>query len=258
MSTMPAVFIGHGSPMNAIEDNEYSRAWVALARELPTPKAVLCISAHWETNGVAVTASAAPETIHDFYGFPPALFAVRYPASGEPALAARIAHLLKEQASVQLDAARGLDHGVWSVMRPMYPEAQIPVVQISLDRKQPADFHYALGQALAPLRNEGVLLMGSGNIVHNLSILDWHRPGGYDWAERIGRKMQQHIAAGEHEALVNYAALDADIALAIPTPEHYLPLLYVLGAKQPGDSVRFNTDRCGMGSIAMTSVVVGD
>lgn len=255
MSRMPALFIGHGSPMNAIEDNEYSRTWAALGRELPQPKAIVCISAHWETLGVAVTASDQPEIIHDFYGFPQVLFDVRYPAPGQPELAQHIAQLLGSITPVQLDTHRGLDHGAWSVLRPMFPQAHIPVLQLSLDRRLTPAGHYALGQALAPLRDEGVLFIGSGNIVHNLSILDWHREGGYDWAERIGRKMQRHIESGEHEPLIHYLALDPDIKLAVPTPEHYLPLLYILGAQQPGDHQRFFNDRCGMGSIAMTSVI---
>jgi len=254
---MPALFIGHGSPMNAIEDNEYSRAWAQLGRELPAPRAILCISAHWETHGVAVTAASAPKTIHDFYGFPRALFEVRYPAPGALALAQRVAELLSPIAPVQQDPERGLDHGAWSVLRPMYPQARIPVVQLSLDRGRAPAAHYALGQALAPLRDEGVLLLGSGNIVHNLSILDWQRPGGYDWAVRIGLKMQQHIEAGEHAPLMDFQNLDPEIRLAIPTPEHYLPLLYILGAQQPREPARLISDRCTLGSIAMTSVVVG-
>lgn len=256
MSTLPALFIGHGSPMNAIETNDYSLAWAQLGRELPAPRAILCISAHWETQGLAVTASPAPETIHDFQGFPRPLFEARYPAPGAPALAQRVAELLAPQTTVQLDTERGLDHGAWSVLLPMYPDARIPVVQLSLDRRRtPAD-HYALGQALAPLRDEGVLLMGSGNIVHNLSILDWQREGGYDWAVRIGLKMQQHIEAGTHAPLVDYPSLDPEIRMAVPTPEHYLPLLYILGAQQRGERVTMISDRLTLGSIAMTSVIV--
>jgi 4,5-DOPA dioxygenase extradiol len=257
MSRLPALFIGHGSPMNAIEANAYARAWAQLGRELPAPRAILCISAHWETDGVAVTAAATPETIHDFYGFPRTLFEVRYPAPGDPALAQRIADLLAPVAAVTLDPRRGLDHGAWSVLRPMYPDAQIPVLQLSLDRRRPARAHYALGQALAPLREDGVLLLGSGNIVHNLAILDWQREGGYDWAVRIGQRMQQHIEAGEHGPLIDYGALDPEIRLAVPTPEHYLPLLYILGAAQADDSVRLLSDQLTLGSIAMTSVVLG-
>ena len=256
MKRMPALFIGHGSPMNAIEDNPFSRAWAALAQQLRKPEAILCVSAHWETRGTSVTASARPETIHDFHGFPRELFAVQYPARGSQKLAAQVVQLLSGTTPVQLDEQRGLDHGAWSVLLPMYAGATIPVVQLSLDATQGPAFHYQLGQLLAPLRREGVLLMGSGNLVHNLGIMDWQRAGGFDWAERIDARARQLMAAGEHAALIAYETLDEQVNLAVPTPEHYLPLLYTVGAQLPGDRVRFFNERCVMGSISMTSVVL--
>ena len=212
---MPALFVGHGSPMNAIEDNAWRRAWAAAARAIPRPKAVLCVSAHWETAGVAVSASGRPETIHDFYGFPDELFAVEYPAPGDPALCETVAALVKS-APVALDPDRGLDHGAWSVLCAMYPDADVPVVQLSLATRRPAAFHYALGRELAPLRDQGILVLGSGNIVHNLGVIDFRRRGGYDWAVRFDRAVRERILARDHAALVDYETLDAAAALAGP------------------------------------------
>ena len=253
---MPALFVGHGSPMNAIEDNAYRRAWAAAARAIPKPAAVLCVSAHWETAGVAVSGSVRPDTIHDFYGFPDALFAVEYPAPGDPALCRTIAALVKA-APVALDPDRGLDHGAWSVLSAMYPDADVPVVQLSLDTRRPAAFHYPLGRELAPLRDQGVLLLGSGNVVHNLGMLDFRRREGYDWAARFDQSVGERILARDHAALVDYGGLDPAAPLAIPTPEHYLPLLHVLalrGDREP--AALFNTGTL-MGSISMTSVAIG-
>lgn len=250
---MPALFIGHGSPMNAIEDNTYSQGWRALAQHLPQPKAVLCISAHWETHGTFVTASAQPETIHDFYGFPQPLFDVRYHAPGNPALAQRVATLT----GAQLDPAYGLDHGSWSVLCQMYPEATVPVLQLSLDRSATPQAHYALAQKLSSLRDEGVLILGSGDIVHNLRVMDWHHHGGFDWAARINETVKQKILAQDHAALSDYRKLDPEIALAIPSPEHYLPLLYPLAVQRAEEAVSFFNDEIVMGSISMTCVVIG-
>ncbi len=256
MPTLPALFVGHGSPMNAIEDGPFRRAWAGLGGSLPKPEAVLCVSAHWETRGVVVTGSELPPTIHDFHGFPEELFAVRYPAPGSPPLARRVASLLAD-AGAGVDPTRGLDHGCWSVLVAMYPEADVPVVQLSLDSRQPGAFHYALAKELAPLREEGVLVLGSGNIVHNLWRADFGMDGGYDWADRFDASVRARIEAGDDAALADYRALGPDAALAVPTPEHYLPLLYALGARREADPVRFFSAATTLGSISMTSVVVG-
>ena len=254
---MPVIFLGHGSPMNAIEDSAFRRAWAGLAACLPRPRAVLCISAHWETRGVALTAAGQPETIHDFYGFPPALFAVRYPAPGDPKLAQTAAKLLASRGA-QLDTRRGLDHGAWSVLSPMYPQADVPVVQLSLDTGEPASFHYELAQRLAPLRDQGVLILGSGNIVHNLQLLDYRRPDGFDWAVRFDHEVKARIQARDHEALIRYDEFGDDARRAVPTPEHYLPLLYVLALQSEHESVTFFNDQAVMGSISMTSMSIGE
>lgn len=256
---MPVSFVGHGSPMNAIEDNAWRRAWVQLGAGLPRPRAVLCVSAHWATRGVAVTASPRPETIHDFYGFPPALFALAYPAPGDPALAAEIARRLSgDTAAVRLDPARGLDHGCWSVLCAMYPDADVPVLQLSLDLAQPAAWHYAFARGLAFLREAHVLVLASGNIVHNLALLSryWNAPQAPDWAQRFRDRVNSLIAAHDHAALCDLGSLGPDAALAIPTPEHYLPLLYALALQRDGDDVEtFNDDV--FATLAMTSLRIG-
>ncbi|MGQ0383406.1 MAG: 4,5-DOPA dioxygenase extradiol [Gammaproteobacteria bacterium] len=252
---MPALFVGHGNPMNAIDRNEYFRGWQEVARRLPKPAAILCISAHWETPGAAVTASELPPTIHDFYGFPKALFDVRYPAPGSPALAARVAGLVNTE-RVQLDPGRGLDHGAWSVLVAMYPAADIPVVQLGMDTRLPGSHHYAIGTQLAALRDEDVLVMGSGNMVHNLRLFSFHDPRPLAWAERCDAELQRRIAAGEHEALMDYASLGNDARLAVPTPEHYYPLLYALALQQKGETAEFFNARV-TGSMSMTSVLIG-
>ncbi|WP_026802447.1 4,5-DOPA dioxygenase extradiol [Arenimonas oryziterrae] len=252
---MPVVFLGHGSPMNAIEDNAYRRSWQALGKRLPRPKAILCVSAHWETRGVYVTATEKPETIHDFYGFPKTLFDVRYRAPGSPALAHRVAELLAG-VRVHLDAGRGLDHGVWSVLEPMYPEADIPIVQLSLSILQPGAWHYDLAKALAPLRDEGVLVVGSGNIVHNLRLFRFNDPTPYDWALRFDEEIAERIEQDHHEGLLGYETLGPDALLSIPTPEHYLPLLYILALQRKGERASFFNEEV-TGSISMRSVVIG-
>jgi 4,5-DOPA dioxygenase extradiol len=255
MSAMPVVFIGHGSPMNAIEDNEFRREWQSLGRRLPRPKAILCISAHWETRGVYVSAGERPETIHDFHGFPKALFDVRYRAPGSPELAHRVAGLL-DGTRVHLDPNRGLDHGAWSVLAPMYPEADIPVVQLSLSGLQPGAWHYDLARSLAPLRDEGVLVVGSGNIVHNLRLFRYNDPVPKDWALRFDDEVAERIADGHHEGLLGYETLGPDALLSIPTPEHYLPLLYALALQREGETVSFFNTTV-MSTISMRSLVIG-
>ena len=256
---MPVLFLGHGSPMNAIEDGPCRREWTALGQRLPRPRAILCISAHWETRGIGVTAAERPETIHDFYGFPQALFDVRYPAPGSPWLAGRVAELLGTGAAplpVVRDPQRGLDHGAWSVLLPMYPEADIPVVQLSLDSARPGPWHLELGRRLAPLRDEGVLILGSGDIVHNLRLFNFHRTAAMDWALRFRAQANALIEAGDDQALADWPALGADARLAIPTPEHYLPLLYVLGARRPGEKPVLFNDMV-TSSLSMTSLIYG-
>jgi 4,5-DOPA dioxygenase extradiol len=252
---MPTLFVGHGSPMNAIEDNGWRRGWAAAAEQMPRPTAILCVSAHWETHGVAVSASAAPETIHDFFGFPQALFDARYAAPGSPELAARTRDLLAPL-PVHLDPERGLDHGAWSVLAAMYPEADIPVIQLSLDRDLEPHEHYALARMLAPLREESVLIIGSGDIVHNLRAIDFRRPEPLDWAIRFNDEAKRLITAGEHADLVNYHRLGADAEASINSAEHYLPLLYVLALQRKGEPVSFFNDDV-FAAISMTSVRVG-
>ncbi len=252
----PVLFIGHGSPMNGIEDNEFSQRWAAMGKEIPTPTAVLCISAHWYTSGTFITAMHNPKTIHDFGGFPKALFDVQYPAPGNPELAKEAAKLI-QSTSVGLDHDWGLDHGTWSVVKHMYPNANIPVLQLSIDYTKPPEFHYALAKELQALRKKGVLIIGSGNMVHNLRILDWHQPdSGFDWAVEMNNTFKKLIETDNHQALINYKNLGEAGKLSIPTPEHYLPLLYILGMKEKNESVSFFNDKTTMGSISMTSVKI--
>ena len=244
--------------MNTIEDNEFRRSWQALGSRLRQrqPKAILAISAHWETRGVYVTGTAKPDTIHDFNGFPRALFNVRYPAPGSPDLAHRVAELL-QPVRVHIDHQRGLDHGAWGVLEPMFPEADIPVVQLSLSGLQPGAWHYDLAKGLAPLREEGVLVVASGNIVHNLRLWRQHESNAYDWAARFDEDVAEHIATGHHEGLLGYETLGSDALLAIPTPEHYLPLLYVLALQREDDPVSFFNEQVNS-SISMRSVIIGE
>jgi 4,5-DOPA dioxygenase extradiol len=252
---MPVLFVGHGNPMNAIEPNEFRRTWEELGRRLPKPRAVLCVSAHWETRGTYLTALESPETIHDFYGFPQALFDLQYPAKGDPQLARRAADLLTS-VRAHLDPERGLDHGAWSVLVAMYPAADVPVVQLSLDTTQPGSFHYRIGKLLAPLRDENVLILGSGNIVHNLRMFDFNDPEPLNWALEFDEKIRRRILAHDHEALISPDALGADARLAVPTPEHYLPLMYALALQDEGEPLSFFNSRV-QSSISMTSLIVG-
>ncbi|MBL7986725.1 MAG: 4,5-DOPA dioxygenase extradiol [Chlorobi bacterium] len=253
---MPLLFVGHGSPMNAIEQNEFHKEWQRIGKELPHPTAILCISAHWETNGTWVTAMEKPKTIHDFGGFPQALFDVQYPAPGDPALAQHTASLVKST-PVGLDQQWGLDHGCWSVIRPMFPDADIPVLQLSLDYTRPPEWHYALAAQLAALRKKGVLILGSGNMVHNLRMASFRQPEGYDWAIEINELLKKRISERDHKGVVDYHSLGTAATLAVPTMEHYLPLLYVLGLQGKDEPMAFFNDKTMMGAISMTSVKIG-
>ena len=258
-NTLPALFVGHGSPMNAIEANRYSDAWRQIGASTPRPGAVLAVSAHWYVADTAVTISTAPRTIHDFGGFPAELYQVQYPAPGDPQLARRVQDLLAPL-DVSLDDSWGLDHGTWSVLRHLFPRADVPVVQLSIDATQPARFHFELGQALAPLRRENVLIVGSGNLVHNLRRYDWGRNGAapYDWASRFEQQAKALILAGDFEPLIDYEGLGPDAALSIPTPEHFLPLLYVLGSKADDDVATFPVEGIEGGSVSMLALHLGN
>jgi 4,5-DOPA dioxygenase extradiol len=254
---MPVLFVGHGSPMNAIEENEFVAGFRKVSDEIPSPRAILCISAHWETNGTFVTGMANPRTIHDFGGFPQILYEVQYPAPGNPELAKETRQLIKKT-DVTLDEKWGLDHGAWSVIRHMYPDADIPVIQMSLDYTKSARYHYELASELSPLRKKGILIIGSGNMVHNLGKVAWGQMDtigyGYDWAMDASEKMKKFIISGDHQQLINYSSQDSAFNLAIPTPEHYLPLLYVLALKEDNEEVSLFNDKAVGGSITMTSV----
>ncbi len=253
---MPALFIGHGSPMNAIEDSEFSRAWAGIGQSIPKPKAILCISAHWETEGTRVTAMDRPRTIHDFRGFPKPLFDLEYPARGNPALA-RLLRAWAVDVPIALDFEWGLDHGAWSVLCRMFPLADIPVVQLSLDRSKPAAFHYGLGKSLRELRNRGILIVGSGNIVHNLGALVW-QDTAYDWALDFDRQIKRLIINGKHDAIIRYARLGDAAQASVPTAEHFLPLLYILGLQEAGEETTFFSEKVTLGAISMTSLQVGE
>lgn len=256
---MPAIFFGHGNPLNALRRNAYTEAWAAIGRSLPRPKAILCVSAHWYFPATAVTAMTAPRTIHDFGGFPRELYQVEYPAKGNPTLAARVRDLLSP-ASVALDTKEwGLDHGTWSVLCHVFPEADIPVVQLSIDETGPPAFHYELGKRLVPLRDEGVLIIGSGNIVHNLHTYAWgkHEVEPFDWAVRFEKLARELLLSGDDAPLVNYEELGRDALLSAPTPDHYLPLVYVMAQRRASDRVTFPVEGFDGGSISMLTVQIG-
>lgn len=255
---MPAIFFGHGNPMNALTRNVYTEAWSAIGAALPRPKAVLCVSAHWYLPGTAVTAMPRPRTIHDFGGFPRELFEVQYPAPGSPELAERIRDLLAP-AAIELDQSWGLDHGTWSVLCHVFPEADVPIVQLSIDETQTPDFHYECGSRLGPLRDEGVLIIGSGNLVHNLHAYAWgrHQVEPFDWAVRFEEQARALLLKGEHAPLVDYESLGQDAILSAPTPEHYLPLLYIMGLRRQDEPVSFPVEGFDGGSISMLTVRVG-
>jgi 4,5-DOPA dioxygenase extradiol len=255
---LPAIFFGHGNPMNALLNNSYTEGWRLIGKQTTKPKAILAISAHWFVPGTGVTISTAPRTIHDFGGFPRELYQVRYPAPGDPDLARRVQQMLAPL-PVNLDNSWGLDHGTWSVLRHVYPDADIPIVQLSIDESQPAPFHFEIGRKLASLRNERILIVGSGNLVHNLHTYAWgrHMPDPYDWAVRFEKEAKEMMLAGEHKLLVDYEKLGHDAKLSIPTPDHYLPLLYVIGTQQQGEVISFPIDGVDGGSISMLTVQIG-
>jgi 4,5-DOPA dioxygenase extradiol len=263
---MPVLFVGHGSPMNAIEDNEFTEKWRAIAKNIPIPTAVLCVSAHWLTRGSFVTAAPQLKTIHDFGGFPPALFNVQYPAPGFPELAQETKALIKNT-EVGLDHDWGFDHGSWSVIKQMYPEANIPMIQLSIDFYKSGEYHYQLGKQLAALRKKGVLILGSGNMVHNLRMIHippgadpskgFNVPFGFDWAIEMNELFKKLISEKNHRPLWDYKTLHKDAHLAIPTPDHYYPLLYTLGVQDEQDKVEFFNDKAIAGSLTMTSVKIG-
>jgi 4,5-DOPA dioxygenase extradiol len=256
---MPALFFGHGNPMNALLVNPYTEKWAALGRAILRPKAIVCISAHWYIQDAAVTISTAPKTIHDFGGFPQELYQVQYPAPGDPALAARVQKLLAPL-PVRLDERWGLDHGTWSVLRHVYPHADVPVVQLSIDETQPPSFHYEIGKRLAPLREEGILIVGSGNVVHNLHAYAWGRrvQEPYDWAISFENRVRELLLAEEYSPVVDYEnQLGREADLAVPTPDHYLPLLYVVGTRTPSEPLTFPVEGVDGGSVSMLAVRVG-
>lgn len=258
-SKMPLLFLGHGSPMNAIEDNEFVASFQKLGKDIERPSAILVISAHWETRGTFVTAMEHPATIHDFGGFPQALFDVQYPAPGSPELAVATQQLVSHT-DVQLDDKWGLDHGSWSVVKHLYPQADVPVIQMSIDYTQPASYHYELAKELAKLRHKGVLIIGSGNIVHNLRMVSWQHLNsnyGFDWAIEANNKMKAFILDGNHQALIDFRKQGKAFDLAIPTPEHYLPLIYSLALQDKQDEVMLFNDSPVGGSLSMTSLKIG-
>jgi 4,5-DOPA dioxygenase extradiol len=257
---MPALFLGHGSPMNAIEENEFVAGWREVGKTIPRPQAILCISAHWETRGTLVTAMEKPTTIHDFGGFPPQLYEVQYPAPGSPELAAETKKIITKT-EVGLDQKWGLDHGCWSVVKHLYPKADVPVIQLSLDYYQSPQAHYDLAKELSSLRNKGILIIGSGNLVHNLSRAAWDKLNevgfAFDWATEANESMRKYILNGDHKRLINYKSQGRAFDLAIPTPEHFLPLLYILALKEDHEDVSIFNDKSVAGSLSMTSVKIG-
>jgi 4,5-DOPA dioxygenase extradiol len=256
--TLPAIFFGHGNPMNAVLTNSYTEGWRRIGADIPKPEAILAISAHWFVPETAVTITAAPRTIHDFGGFPHELYDVQYPAAGAPQLARRVQAMLAPL-PVKLDPSWGLDHGTWSVLRHVYPDADVPIVQLSIDETQPASFHFEIGRKLAPLRGDGILIAGSGNLVHNLHTYAWgrHTPAPYDWATRFEKVAKDLMLSGNYQPLIDYEALGREAALSVPTPDHYLPLLYVVATRQDGEAITFPVEGVDGGSISMLTVRVG-
>ncbi len=255
---MPVLFLGHGSPMNAIEENEFVQGFRTIARQIRKPNAILCVSAHWETRGTFVTAMKNPPTIHDFGGFPKQLYEVQYPAPGSPDLAKETKTMIRKT-EVGLSDKWGLDHGAWSVIKHLYPQADVPVIQMSLDYKQTPQYHYELAQELRSLREKGVMIVGSGNMVHNLGMVEWRRLNesfGYDWALEASEKMKQLILKGDHKSLINYSQQGRAFQLSIPSSEHYLPLLYALALKEENEAVDFFNDQPVAGAVSMTSLKI--
>lgn len=256
---MPVLFLGHGSPMNAIEENQFVTGFRDIAKTLPIPNAILCISAHWYTNGTKVTAMEMPKTIHDFGGFPQELFEVQYPAKGSPALAQETKIILVPTV-VELDEKWGLDHGAWSVIKHLYPAANIPVIQLSIDYTKPAQYHFELAQRLNALRHKGILIIGSGNIVHNLGLVDWNNFDkdnyGHDWAIEARATINNYLLDGDYQPLINFDKQSKAVKMAIPTPDHYLPLIYTMGLHQKGEILSLFNDKLVAGSLSMTSVKI--
>ena len=259
MTAMPAIFFGHGNPLNALRHNVYTEGWAAIGASLPRPKSILCVSAHWYFPATAVTGMTQPRTIHDFGGFPQELYQVEYPAPGSPELAERVAGLLAPVAAKIDEKSWGLDHGTWSVLCHVFPDADIPVVQLSIDETKPPEFHYEIAKGLAPLRDEGVLVIGSGNIVHNLHTYAWgrHEVEPFDWAVRFENMARDRLLSGNDKPLIDYEKLGRDAMLSIPTPDHYLPLLYVMALRRPDDHVTFPIEGFDGGSISMLTVRIG-
>ena len=253
---MPVLFIGHGNPMYGIEENDFTRGWRKAVENVPKPKAILVVSAHWETRGTHITAMPKPRVIYDFGGFPQALFEAKYNASGSPEMAKDVADNLKRKL-IELDETWGLDHGTWTILRHLYPNADIPVLQLSLDYTKPANWHYELAKELAYLRNKGVLIIGSGNMVHNLRLINFRASQSLEWAESANKKFKDLISAGEHDKLIKYEDLGRDVALSVPTAEHYLPLLYALALKKEDEPIEIFNDAVDLGAISMTSVRIG-
>lgn len=253
---MPVLFMGHGSPMNAVEENQFSQAWIDMGKKLPKPKAILAVSAHWETYGTKLTAMEQPKTIHDFGGFPQVLFDMQYPAPGSPQLVKSIREIIKNT-PVEEDLKWGIDHGAWSVLCRLFPEANVPVVQISLDRQKDALGHYQLGKELSELREKGVLIVSSGNIVHNLQMVNFKDDRNYPWAESFDEKVKNWILTDDHDPLIHYEKHGMEAALSINSAEHYLPLLYTMGLKQPDEPIEFFADQITYGSLSMRSIKIG-
>jgi len=258
MSRMPVIFFGHGNPMNALSHNPYSEGWRQVGKTIPRPRAVLAISAHWYVQGTAVTAMERPRTIHDFGGFPRELFEVQYPAPGDPKLAIQIRELLKP-INVKLDHSWGVDHGTWSVLTHAFPEADVPIVQISIDKMKPPAFHYEVGKRLAPLRDEQILIIGSGNLVHNLHAYAWgrHTIEPFDWALRFEKQVRNLLLSADDGPLINYETLGREAALSVPTPDHYLPLLYVIALRREGEHLSFPVEGIDGGSVSMLTIQIG-
>jgi 4,5-DOPA dioxygenase extradiol len=257
---MPTLFFGHGNPMNAIEVNAYTKGWAAIGIQVPQPKAVLSISAHWYFPGItSVTAMTAPMTIHDFGGFPEELYRVKYPAPGDPTLASRVQNLLEPIIRVGRDEEWGLDHGTWAVLRHVFPRTDVPVVQLSIDERQPAAFHYEIGKRLAPLRDEGILVIGSGNLVHNLHAYAWGQRcvEPFDWAVRFEKQVRELLLAGNDGPLIEYEKFGRDAILSVPTPDHYLPFLYVIALRREDEQVTFPVEGVDGGSVSMLAVKIG-
>lgn len=255
MKKMPVVFVGHGSPMNAIEDNEFTRGWAEMALNIIRPKVILAVSAHWYTSGTKTNDEKTPRVVYDMYGFPKELYEVKYEAAGSPEVADTLKELIKY--NLEVDNSWGIDHGTWSVLTHMYPEADIPVIQLSIDRSRGREYQYEIGKMLKPLREKGVLIIGSGNIVHDLSKISWKMEEGYKWAYEFDSYIKERILHGDHEGVLNYENAGESSSLAFKTPEHFYPLLYTLGASEVGENVEVYNEKCLMGSISMTSYLIG-